>query len=231
MKHTTSEELVGTPEVFGKKLLNLRMQLKLTQQDMANRLGVSTTAYVYWEKGRRLPYINRIKSVADALGVPIAYFSNEVKLTETLKLNDELFTAADTIPLLEPNDFEKKTSHHELYKKITRYNPEKLQIKDPKNYFAFRVRTTDMMTNTRMSIPNGSIAICTTRFSLATIRGTPCVLTVKQGAAIIREVDISGEDQLILRPWNNKYEEEKVKQQDVQIFGKVVSSVITYTDL
>jgi len=49
-----------------------RVQLDLTQEDMAERLGISQPAYAAIESGRREPGISVIDKVAKALELPPA---------------------------------------------------------------------------------------------------------------------------------------------------------------
>ncbi len=49
-----------------------RLQLALTQQDVAERMGVSQPSYAAIENGRREPTIGVVERVAEALELPPA---------------------------------------------------------------------------------------------------------------------------------------------------------------
>lgn len=42
-------------DVFSSKLLELRQQNKMTQEDLANKIGVTPQAISKWERGNGLP--------------------------------------------------------------------------------------------------------------------------------------------------------------------------------
>ena len=54
-----------------KKLLELRKSKKLTQQQVANILGVSRQAYANYEAGNRKPDPETLKSLASLFGVSV----------------------------------------------------------------------------------------------------------------------------------------------------------------
>lgn len=56
---------------FGKKLLYLRKQANLTQQDLADKLNVSRQAITKWEKGVGLPDLDNIKKLSSIFNVKI----------------------------------------------------------------------------------------------------------------------------------------------------------------
>lgn len=61
---------------------------KLSQQELAKRAGVSQTAIYQWEKGTRIPKIEAISKIADALNV---------KISDLISLNDTIGSALETI--------------------------------------------------------------------------------------------------------------------------------------
>lgn len=56
---------------FKEKLLNLRKQKGLTQEELAQKLYVSRTAVSKWESGRGLPNIESLKGIASLFGVTV----------------------------------------------------------------------------------------------------------------------------------------------------------------
>ena len=57
------------------KLKTRRKELKLTQKDIADRLGISYQAYSAWERGVKQPSKEKVKQLEHILDVPIGYFT------------------------------------------------------------------------------------------------------------------------------------------------------------
>ena len=62
-----------------------RVNARLTQREVAKKLGVTTNTIVAWEKNRREPSVTQAKALADTYGMPfdsIIFFSmqNNFKL-------------------------------------------------------------------------------------------------------------------------------------------------------
>lgn len=65
-------------EKIGKFITKLRKEKKLTQQELANKLGVTDRAISHWENGRRLPDYSLLRDLCDILSVSInELFSGE----------------------------------------------------------------------------------------------------------------------------------------------------------
>ena len=56
---------------FNEKLLELRKQKGLTQEELANALYVSRTAISKWESGRGYPSIDSLKTISDFFGITL----------------------------------------------------------------------------------------------------------------------------------------------------------------
>jgi len=52
-----------------KNLKTIREEAGITQQELANKAGLSRNTIVNFEKGRRLPRVDDLKRIATALGV------------------------------------------------------------------------------------------------------------------------------------------------------------------
>ena len=68
------------------KLKARRKELKLTQKDIADKLGISYQAYSAWERGVKKPSKEKVKQLEQILNVPIGYFTELeiVRLYNTL---------------------------------------------------------------------------------------------------------------------------------------------------
>lgn len=61
------------------KLRKLRKKNKLSQKDVATFLGISESAYGYYEQGRNEPSLQTIKKLAKKFDVSIAYLLGEIE--------------------------------------------------------------------------------------------------------------------------------------------------------
>lgn len=60
-------------ETLGTRLKSLRKSKKLTQQQIADAIGVSKTSVIYWEKDENLPKHDSLMTLAQILGVTSDY--------------------------------------------------------------------------------------------------------------------------------------------------------------
>lgn len=60
-------------DTFGQRLVASREKYNLSQKELAERLGITPTRLNYWEKDKREPAIEMIKSIAQALDVDTNY--------------------------------------------------------------------------------------------------------------------------------------------------------------
>lgn len=99
-------------EDIGRKLKTLRKGKKLTQQDVADRLGVVRATISNYEVGRRTPHLSELKRFADFYGVTLDYFgvSQKDEMFEVLSRAKEVFDNED-IPAAE-----KETLYREIMK-------------------------------------------------------------------------------------------------------------------
>lgn len=78
------------------KLLQLRKSKSLTQQGVANELGISRQAYANYEAGNREPDINTLKSLSKLYGVSIDYIlDNEIVKTDTETDSSDEYTGEE----------------------------------------------------------------------------------------------------------------------------------------
>lgn len=59
--------------MFNKRLRELRIKNKFTQQNMADKLGLSLNAYQKYEQSERSPSLECLVSIADILDVSLDY--------------------------------------------------------------------------------------------------------------------------------------------------------------
>jgi len=63
-------------ETLGTRLKALRKNKKITQQQVADAIGVSKTSVIYWEKDENLPKHDSLMALARVLGVTSDYLLN-----------------------------------------------------------------------------------------------------------------------------------------------------------
>jgi DNA-binding XRE family transcriptional regulator len=60
-----------TKLVFSTVLIKSRLTLRMTQQEVASAVGVSQSAYNYWESGKHYPNATKIYLLTQVLKIPI----------------------------------------------------------------------------------------------------------------------------------------------------------------
>ena len=88
-------------EQIGKFISELRKEKNMTQQELADKIGVTDRAISNWENGRRLPDLSLIKVVASELDISVAELLNGRKLNkeelEELKITIDNLLEYNTI--------------------------------------------------------------------------------------------------------------------------------------
>ena len=72
------------------RLKELRQEKKLTQQELADEIGVTKRTYIYWEKGERQIKPEKAQQLADYLGVSVGYLLGYIDDSEIY--DDEIVT-------------------------------------------------------------------------------------------------------------------------------------------
>ncbi|RXK48243.1 helix-turn-helix transcriptional regulator [Aquirufa rosea] len=60
-----------TKHLFSVALIKSRQSLQLTQQQVASAVGVSQSAYNYWESGKHYPNATKIFQLTKVLKIPL----------------------------------------------------------------------------------------------------------------------------------------------------------------
>ncbi len=95
---------------IGAKLKILRKGRKLTQEQLAERLGVNRATISNYEIGRRLPNLNDLKRFAEFYGVGLDYFGVVSK--------DEMFDLLSRARDVFESDAISKEEKEEIYREI-----------------------------------------------------------------------------------------------------------------
>lgn len=73
------------------RLKELRKEKKLTQQEIADEIGVTKRTYVYWEQGKHQIKSDKAKQLADYFGVSMGYLLGftDYKCVNTYDFNNK----------------------------------------------------------------------------------------------------------------------------------------------
>lgn len=82
---------------FSDRIRKLRQDMDITQSELANKLGITTTALSFFESGSRIPNIEVLRNMATIFNVSSDYL---LGLSEKKEINSDLKTYADMIRAL-----------------------------------------------------------------------------------------------------------------------------------
>lgn len=91
-------------EKIGKFIAKCRKEKNMTQQELADKLGVTDRAVSHWENGRRLPDYSLVKELCEILSISI----NELFSGEKISNDDYKEKAEDNIEKLINDNYRKK---------------------------------------------------------------------------------------------------------------------------
>ena len=97
----------------GKKLQELRKARKLTQQQLAEKMGVTRATVSNYEVGRRAPHLSELKRFAEFYGVGLDYFG--------VASTDEIFDLLSRAKAVFENDSISKDAKDELHLALMRF--------------------------------------------------------------------------------------------------------------
>lgn len=99
-------------EDIGRKLRTLRKGKKMTQQDVADRLGLVRATVSNYEVGKRTPHLSLLKKFAEFYGVTLDYFG--------VSENDEIFELMSRAREVFNNEEISTQTKEDLYKEFMR---------------------------------------------------------------------------------------------------------------
>lgn len=71
--------------MYGDKIKSKRRELNLSQEELANKLGLTRQAISKWETEKSTPTMTNLRELAEVFGVDMAYFIGENKSEERVK--------------------------------------------------------------------------------------------------------------------------------------------------
>lgn len=124
------------------KLKELRLKkeyngkLGMTQQEVADEIGVTKRTYIYWEKGERQIKPEKAQKLADFFEVPVGYllgYESDEILLENLAKKVMNLSKEEFIEYSKTKDYQEEYKlFEELYKKSEILNQKKTRVKQLK---------------------------------------------------------------------------------------------------
>lgn len=111
---------------IGDKIKKFRLEKKLTQKELGDRLGVSQATYQQWEKGKRNPKRETIIKIANALDIPVSFLYDDYPFVDPFEgmTKEQIQTSNERIK-----------KQLELYIKHTKFKEQQEQIQKLNNNF------------------------------------------------------------------------------------------------
>lgn len=69
-------------KIFAKRIKELRIKNKVSQQKLANHFGMTPTGISYWENGKAVPSLETLEKIAKFFNVTIEYLTKDIKMDE-----------------------------------------------------------------------------------------------------------------------------------------------------
>ena len=66
--------------LFAKRIKSLRIEKKMTQQELGNIVGLTSTGVSYWESGKAVPNFETMTKLSNYFGVSIDYLTGKGEL-------------------------------------------------------------------------------------------------------------------------------------------------------
>ena len=64
------------------KIRRVRLRKGITQNQIAEKIGISQPTYAQWENGKRKPKLETLKKIADALEVPVSTLYDDYEFVD-----------------------------------------------------------------------------------------------------------------------------------------------------
>ena len=99
--------------MVGKRLQELRKARRLTQQQLADRMGVTRATVSNYEVGRRAPHLSELKRFAEFYGVGLDYFG--------VATTDEIFDLLSRAKAVFESDDVSKETKDDLHRALMQF--------------------------------------------------------------------------------------------------------------
>lgn len=195
--------------MFSVRLKQLRKSKGYLQQDMANRIGITKSAYGYYEQGKTTPDIVTAQKIADILDVTVDFLlGNQEKTSNPTNIIPVLGTVQAGIPL---DAIEEILDYEELHPSMVEHGEE---------YFALQVKGDSMLPRMR----DGDVVIVRKQADVA--HDDIAIVLVNGSEATIKRI-VKSEAGIMLVANNPAYEprfysNKEIAELPVIILGKIV---------
>lgn len=191
--------------MFAERLKKLRKENNMSQQKLADLLGLGQSAIAMWEKGKNSPEYESLIKIADIFNVSIDYLAGQ-----------KSSRSSHRIPVL---GYVRAGIPTEAVEEILDYEDITVPDSDSGNYFALRIKGDSM--SPRMM--EGDTVIVKKQADCES--GDICVALVGSGDATVKKV-IKKDMGIILMPLNSCYDplfftSDEIEAFPVTIIGKV----------
>jgi transcriptional regulator with XRE-family HTH domain len=215
----------------GKRARELREEAKLTQQELASRVGVARQTILSWEKGIFAPDAENLHNLATALGTSVSELLNESHIPR--KETTRIATIPDQklVPILHPSFLACAGDGHNLHG-VTMEASEHIPISEKDlgtagelPVFGVRVEGTSMEA---ADIKDGSVAIINPNQEIR--YGDPCLVCFGIDEAAIKFVYPQPGGGLRIESADPSYKKHQFTKEEVEgglvrVVGPVVATV------
>ncbi|WP_068269049.1 helix-turn-helix domain-containing protein [Caviibacter abscessus] len=199
------------------RLILLRSQSKLTQQELADKLKVTKSAISMYENGLRQPKFNVLKEICELFKVDMDYlmgYSNIKRSNTYTNISYDKYENVSMIPLYSSIS----AGYGRLDTDFVDFIPAIVRG-DEKTYFAFKVKGDSMFPR----IPNNSTIVIKQN---VLIENNEIGAFRLNGENFVKQKKI-GNGKLILHSLNDNYDDMIVNEYDEFVeYGKVVKVII-----
>jgi len=127
---------------FSESLKNIRKDLKLSQHDLARRMGIAQSTVGMWETGRRTPKLDEIRRLATALNITVERLvSKRDKKIEITK--NSIYIDGKEVGGLDVLDVERIIDNVRTYQKARSTSKDPSKDKTKKEYHASKILIID----------------------------------------------------------------------------------------
>ena len=102
--------------MFQERLKTLRLEAKLTQKELAEKLEIGQNTYSYWEKGIRKPVGENLNKLANFFNVSTDYLLGNSNIKDQKQFDEDLEKSLDTF-----KSFDGKPMYDEDREKIREF--------------------------------------------------------------------------------------------------------------
>lgn len=191
--------------MFGEKLKELRKKNKISQQKLADLLGLGQSTVAMWEKGKNKPEHESLINISKIFNVSIDYLTGQIAHKSSCQ-----------IPVL---GYVRAGMPTEAVEEVLDYVDVTLPESDSCNYFALIIKGDSMAPR----MMEGDTVIVKKQSDCSS--GDICVALVGSGEATVKKI-IKKDKGIILMPLNSFYDPliftlDEVESTPVTIIGKV----------